>query len=59
MLILKRRIGECIIIGDGEIKVYVSAIDGNKVKIGIEADPSIPVHREEVWNEIVEGRKQE
>lgn len=54
---LSRKIGEVIVIGD--IKVMVVEIYGDKVKIGIEADRSIPVHRKEVWEKIKEVRKPE
>lgn len=58
MLILTRKIGEVIVIGDN-IKVCVTDIVGGKVRIGIEADPSIHVHRGEVWDRISEVRKPE
>lgn len=48
MLVLMRKKNESIIIDD-RIKVMVVEIRGDKVRLGIEADPSIPVHREEVW----------
>ena len=51
MLILSRRIGESVVI-DGRIKVKVVRIDGDVVKIGIEAPSDVPVHREEVYEEI-------
>lgn len=52
MLILQRRVGEKIIIGDNEITVQVlSSIDG-RVRIGITAPPEMPVHREETAEKI-------
>lgn len=59
MLCLTRRIGESVIIADGKIKVTVVEIDGGKIKLGIEAHQSIPVHRGEVWERIKEISKPE
>jgi carbon storage regulator len=47
MLVLTRRIGEAIII-DGDIRVTLTGIKGDKVRIGIEAPPHVRVDREEV-----------
>ncbi len=58
MLVLKRRVGETLVIAD-KIKVVVVEIGYGWVKLGIEADPSIPVHRQEVWEQIREVRKPE
>ena len=52
MLILSRKIGECITIGD-RIKVYVVDIRGKQVRLGIEAPSDAPVHREEVFQRIL------
>jgi len=48
-LIVSRRIKESVIIGDNEIRVTVLAVDGNQVKLSIDAPRHIPVHREEVY----------
>lgn len=53
MLILARKPGEAIAIGDG-IKVRVLEIKGGQVKIGIEAPAEVMVHREEIYLRIVE-----
>lgn len=53
MLILSRKIDESIRIGD--IKVTIINIQRDKVKLGIEAPKNIPVHREEIYNEIKGG----
>ena len=53
MLVLSRKLNETIII-DGSIKVTVVAVDRNKVRIGIEAPPEVPIHREEVFHAIHE-----
>jgi carbon storage regulator len=53
MLVLTRKVGETIIIGGG-IRVTVTAIDGNKVRLGIEAPPEVRVDREEVARRLRE-----
>jgi len=51
MLILTRNSGETLCIGD-DITVTVLAINGNQVRIGIDAPKSVAVHREEVYQRI-------
>lgn len=51
MLILTRRIGETLMIGD-EVTVTVLAINGNQVRIGTNAPKNVTVHREEIYNKI-------
>lgn len=51
MLILSRKPGESIVI-DGRITVKIMRLEGDIVKIGIEAPPNVPVHRQEVYDEI-------
>jgi carbon storage regulator len=53
MLVLTRKVNETIVI-DGCIKVTVTAIAGNKVRIGIEAPPDVRVDREEVFRRLQE-----
>jgi carbon storage regulator len=52
MLVLSRHCGEQIVIGD-EVIVTVVAIEGNKIRLGIEAPKSIPVDRKEVHDRRV------
>ena len=51
MLVLSRRIGEGITIGT-DIRVQVVEIKGGQVRLGIEAPPSVKVHRDEVYLKI-------
>jgi len=56
MLVLTRRIGETLLIGD-QIKVTVNVIRGNQVQIGIDAPRDISVHREEIYEKIKREEK--
>lgn len=51
MLILTRKAGECITIGD-DIRIYILEIKGRQVRIGIEAPRDVAVHREEIFRLI-------
>lgn len=57
MLVLSRKIGEMITIGN-TIKITVLGYDRGFVKIGIEAPSSVPVHRKEVYDKIIEMNRQ-
>ncbi len=56
MLILTRRTGESIMIGD-ETVVTVLGVKGNQARIGIDAPKEVPVHREEIYERILKERE--
>lgn len=51
MLILTRRVGETLVIGD-DVQVTVLGVKGNQVRLGINAPKDVSVHREEIYERI-------
>ena len=54
MLILTRRIGESLKIGD-DMRVTVLGVRGNQIRMGIHAPAEVPVHREEIYDRVHEN----
>ncbi len=51
MLILTRKVGESVLIGD-DISITVLSVRGNQVKLGVQAPKEVSVHREEIYQRI-------
>ena len=56
MLILTRRIGEKLMIGD-EISVTILGVKGNQVRLGVHAPEDVAIHREEIFDRIREEKR--
>jgi len=57
MLVLSRKVGEEIMVGD--CRITVIELQANRVRLGVEAPRDVPVHRKEVYDEIHRGESRE
>lgn len=57
MLVLTRKLGESIIIGDG-IEVKIVGIDGDQIKLGVQAPKEVKIYRDEIFKVIQEENRQ-
>jgi carbon storage regulator len=53
MLVLTRRVGEVLVIGD-DVKISVISVRGNQVRLGVDAPKSVAIHRKEVFDKMHE-----
>ena len=58
MLILTRRVGETLVIGD-DVTITVLGVRGNQVRVGVNAPKDVAVHREEIYQRIQDERTDE
>lgn len=58
MLILTRRVGETLMVGD-DVTITVLGVKGNQVRIGVNAPKEVSVHREEIYQRIQREKEQQ
>ena len=58
MLILTRRVGESLMVGD-DVTITVLGVKGNQVRVGVKAPKEVAVHREEILNRIEDAASRE
>ena len=56
MLVLTRKVGESLIIGDN-IKITICAVNNSQIRVGIQAPKDIEIHREEIYEKIKKEKK--
>ena len=56
MLILTRRVGETVMIGD-DIAITILGVKGNQVRVGVNAPKEVSVHREEIYDRIQQEKQ--
>lgn len=57
MLVLSRKLNEALVLEDGAIRIVVLSVQGDQVKLGIEAPRSVPVMREEIYLAATENQR--
>lgn len=57
MLVLTRKTGESIQIGD-DITIKIVAVEGDQIKLGIDAPKNVDIHRSEIYQQIIEANQQ-
>ncbi len=55
MLILTRRVGEALMIGD-DAKIFILGVKGSQIRLGIDAPKNVIVHREEIYSKIKDDK---
>ena len=58
MLVLTRRVGETLVVGD-DVTFTVLSVRGNQVRVGVDAPRNVPVHRQEIFERIQRERNTE
>ncbi|MBU0675101.1 MAG: carbon storage regulator CsrA [Proteobacteria bacterium] len=56
MLVLSRKVGEAIVVGD-DIRIRILEMKGGQVRVGIEAPDQVAVHRDEIFQKILEENR--
>lgn len=56
MLVLSRKVGEKIYIGDEKISIVVTRIERGKIRLGIKAPREVPIYRQEIQDDINAGK---
>ncbi|MDX1763399.1 MAG: carbon storage regulator CsrA [bacterium] len=54
MLVITRKVGEEIVL-DGEVRIVIKEVKGKQVRIGVDAPPTVAVHRGEIYSQVAEA----